>query len=304
MIVLQGARKPVETVGFSPDGRGLVSLCAGIVQVWADITASRPPIDACRCFARSARFTPDGRKLLLGVGAVDLALHDFATGELAEVASAFLIPAFCELTPDGRAAVVAEMLNLGNLVVSGRLTCRLLDDWTSPCWSADIERRPYAPPLFPPGGDRFVLFEGLPDVVPFCYAIRDARTGHLLDEVLSSGRQYHSPVQLVDRTLVAARTGIWAAVFRAEDFSAGPVVELRNDNRKEFTGLAFHPSGRYLAATSNDATVKLYDTATWKMVQAFHWEVGRLRSIAFSPDGMVAAAGGDKGKIVLWDVDL
>jgi WD40 repeat protein len=59
-----------------------------------------------------------------------------------------------------------------------------------------------------------------------------------------------------------------------------------------------------LAATSNDATVKLYDAATWKMVRAFDWDVGRLRSIAFSPDGMLPAAGGDKGKIVVWDVDL
>jgi WD40 repeat protein len=50
--------------------------------------------------------------------------------------------------------------------------------------------------------------------------------------------------------------------------------------------------------------VKLSDTVTWKMVRAFDWDVGRLRSIAFSPDGMLAATGGDKGKIVVWDVDL
>jgi hypothetical protein len=34
---------------------------------------------------------------------------------------------------------------------------------------------------------------------------------------------------------------------------------LSADRRQHFTGLAFHPSGRFLAATSNDATVKLYD---------------------------------------------
>ena len=68
--------------------------------------------------------------------------------------------------------------------------------------------------------------------------------------------------------------------------------------------MAFHPSGRFLATTSNDATVKLYDTSTWRVAQAFDWGVGRLRSIAFSPDGMLAAAGGYKGRIVVWDVDL
>ena len=94
-----------------------------------------------------------------------------------------------------------------------------------------------------------------------------------------------------------------AGVLAADDLGAGPAT-FRNDNRKEFTGLAFHPSGRYLAATSNDATVKLYDTTTWALAQAFNWDIGRLRSVSFSPNGMLAAAGGDKGKIVIWDVDF
>jgi WD40 repeat protein len=81
------------------------------------------------------------------------------------------------------------------------------------------------------------------------------------------------------------------------------VAEIQNA-RPYFTGLAFHPSGRYLAATSNDATVKLYDTSTWKVARAFNWDIGRLRSVAFSPDGMLAAAGGDRGKVVVWDVDF
>ncbi len=50
--------------------------------------------------------------------------------------------------------------------------------------------------------------------------------------------------------------------------------------------------------------MKLYDVSTWKLGQAFDWGIGRVLSVAFSPDGMLAAAGGDKGKIVVWDVDL
>jgi WD40 repeat protein len=76
-----------------------------------------------------------------------------------------------------------------------------------------------------------------------------------------------------------------------------------NDNTRQFTGVAFHPSGRYLAATSNDETVKLYDTATWQLARTFTWKVGRLRSVAFSPDGTRAAVGSDSGKVVVWDVD-
>jgi len=80
--------------------------------------------------------------------------------------------------------------------------------------------------------------------------------------------------------------------------------DVRKDGRKHFTGIAFHPSGKYLAATSNDETVKLYDTATWDVAHTFTWKIGRMRSIAFSPDGALAAAGSDKGQVVVWDVDL
>jgi WD40 repeat protein len=92
-------------------------------------------------------------------------------------------------------------------------------------------------------------------------------------------------------------------VYRTADPSA-PVAAIKNDSRKHFTGAAFHPGGRFLAATSNDHTVKFYDTATWNRAGGFDWEVGRLRSVAFSADGTLAAAGTDKGQIVLWDVDF
>ena len=79
---------------------------------------------------------------------------------------------------------------------------------------------------------------------------------------------------------------------------------LKNDGRQWYTAIAFHPSGRFLAATSNDATVKLYDTDTWQVAKTFTWNIGRLRSVAFSPDGSLAAVGGDSGQIVVWDMDL
>ena len=80
--------------------------------------------------------------------------------------------------------------------------------------------------------------------------------------------------------------------------------QLKGESRQHLTNIAFHPSGRYLAVTSNDTTVKLYDTATWQLAKTFTWNIGRLRSIAFSPDGLLAAAGSDSGKIVVWDVDV
>jgi WD40 repeat protein len=303
MIVLQGApRGRVDVLQFSPDGRLMAAPRGGRVLLWADPTIPGPPTTTLDIHSVwMARFTPDGRKLVLAVSGSDVCVHDLATGELILFPRVLPDRGGFDLSPDGRFLLVLQH-DIG-LRPPGRLLCWPVDDPASLAWSADTTREAYAPPLFLPGGDRFVLFEGSPDYVPFWYVTLDARTGRVLAKVMGLGRQSLNPALSADRTLVAARDGVWAAVFRTDDFGAGPVAELRNDNRKELTGLAFHPSGRYLAATSNDATVKLYDTSTWRMVRAFDWDVGRLRSIAFSPDGALAAAGDDKGKIVVWDVD-
>lgn len=79
---------------------------------------------------------------------------------------------------------------------------------------------------------------------------------------------------------------------------------VRNNSRQHFTSVAFHPSGQYLFATSNDGTVHLFDTRTWRRLSRFSWKIGRLRSLAVSPDGTLAAAGGDRGEVVVWDVDV
>jgi WD40 repeat protein len=106
-----------------------------------------------------------------------------------------------------------------------------------------------------------------------------------------------------DGTRFVVLSGMSLFAYDAADPAARP-VKRTNDTRKHFTGVAFHPSGRYLAATSNDKTVKLYDTTTWEPTKTYTWKVGKLRSIAFSPDGSLAAAGTDTGRAVLWDVDL
>lgn len=159
-------------------------------------------------------------------------------------------------------------------------------------------------------GTRFLVIEGWAGVgtdFGTNFVTRDARTGEVLSvarwDNRNRDRPYESPTASADRQLIATRGAARIAVYQADDFAAKPVL-LKNDGRKHFTALAFHPSGRFLAATSNDATVKLYDTATWEVARTFTWDIGRMRSIAFSPDGTLAAAGSDSGKVVVWDVDV
>jgi WD40 repeat protein len=106
-----------------------------------------------------------------------------------------------------------------------------------------------------------------------------------------------------DSRWIAAACGNVVLVWDSANFKTTPIA-LADSGRLDVTGLAFHPGGNFLAATSNDSMVRLYDTDTWRCVKTFSWDIGRLRSVAFSADGLLAAAGSDSGRVVVWDVEL
>jgi WD40 repeat protein len=51
-----------------------------------------------------------------------------------------------------------------------------------------------------------------------------------------------------------------------------------------------------------DATLRMWDTASGAQRCAFDWQIGKVYTVAIAPDGMRAAAGGERD-IVIWDVD-
>jgi WD40 repeat protein/serine/threonine protein kinase len=70
--------------------------------------------------------------------------------------------------------------------------------------------------------------------------------------------------------------------------------------------VAFHPEGRWLASGgSRDPNVRIWDTATWKVVHTFPHPGNWILSIAFSsPDGKLLAVSGpdSNGRIIsIWD---
>jgi WD40 repeat protein len=162
-------------------------------------------------------------------------------------------------------------------------------------------------PLFLPGDEEFIRLASEGQYrrnQKFYIVTHSAETGYELRRSSPFSTETRHWILSPDGSLLACQVTVWVHIYPLREPFTGPLASLRNDTRAEFTDIAFHPSGRYLAATSNDATVKLYDTTTWEVARAFTWDIGRMRSIAFSPDGMLAAAGSDKGKVVVWDVDL
>lgn len=85
---------------------------------------------------------------------------------------------------------------------------------------------------------------------------------------------------------------------------AGPVVShpgLPSKCRFVFD-LAYHPAGDVLATAHGDARVRWWDVARGTERACYDCGAGGVTAVAFSSDGLLAAAGGSDGQVVVWDV--
>ncbi len=127
-------------------------------------------------------------------------------------------------------------------------------------------------------------------------------TGEVVRHVTSLSEAVPALAVSPDGALLAIAAG--TGLVLCELSTGRRLGEARSQGRKHFTDVAFHPSGRALAASSNHQTVRVFDAASMAELAAFDWEVGPVRRLAFAPDGQRAAAAGKTGRVVIWDVDL
>jgi WD40 repeat protein len=114
---------------------------------------------------------------------------------------------------------------------------------------------------------------------------------------------YAHPTQIAYRPDGAVIAGNFGPVLGVVSVADGKEVASIKTGTKHITGLCFTPDGSKLVTVSNDTKVRVIDTRAWKETTGFEWKIGRLRCMAVAPDGLRMAAGSDRGKVVIWDVD-
>jgi WD40 repeat protein len=297
MLVLDAGRKEaLHSVAFSPDGAALVATSEWRACLWPDIAEPNRRLFALAHFMDGMYFAADGRWLFGG----SLYLHRYDSARLEHTRAepwADSTHLKCAVHPTAPLVLLAQ----SSVAVSEPRVGLWPAGDTRPEAAVWCHPRPvsYFAPMFAPDGETFLRYEfgsggfveyrtadGLPSgtvhgVLPTAFALARAPTG---DTVAARGSNYTELIALAgSRSRLTGR--------------------IRNTSRKHFTGAAFHPNGHLLALTSNDATVKVYDVATRAEVRAFEWKAGRMRSVCFSPDGTLAAAGTDRGQVIVWDAD-
>jgi len=66
------------------------------------------------------------------------------------------------------------------------------------------------------------------------------------------------------------------------------------------TGVAFHPSGRYLVSSSLDATLKIWDLRMGYAIYTLYGHEGATTAVNFSPDGDYLCSGAADSVVMLW----
>ena len=98
---------------------------------------------------------------------------------------------------------------------------------------------------------------------------------------------------------ILASGGYQDNTIMLHDPASGQRVGTLYGNADDIVSLAFSPNGVVLASASNNGTIVLWDTSTWKKLRSFSG--GSV--VAFSPSSQLLVSGTKDGRIIVWDLN-
>jgi WD40 repeat protein len=304
--VLEFENGNINGMLFDPTGQYLALTSshsqAGVIDLrdddpkprWLDIGGTR---------FHMACFSPDGSQLMCAAGHGGLAVYDLKPEAPTQIFHDETYGLSCTSGIDGK-VMAATSDNTGS-----RLRVWNWTDLSKPVIDLEHEiGRWYANPVLLPDLEQYCCVERR-DVVNDTsttrdwLALRNLETNALITDV-KIGQYVTAPVAWCDssKTLFTGQR----SNFRTwRPFAEGaPTTSRRLQSAKGIIqGLAVHPNRPRVLVANNGAHIKIVDTETLEVVTQLRWKIGRIQAIAFSQDGLTAAAYSQSGKLLIWDFD-
>ena len=291
---LEGHKKAVNSVAFSPDGAIIASGAGGgllwpndnTVRLWrvSDGTLLRT-LEGHNKQVTSVAFSPKGVVLASGSRDKTVRLWQFSDGKLLNTLE-WYEEEITSVTFSSDGTIISA--------TSGEIILRM-------CHVSDGALQRKLSGLYGEGvafsPDGATMAAGIGDGIVRTWRVSDGKflrtlKGHKNcvlsvafspdDMILASGSQ--------DRTV------------RLWQFSDGTLLRTLEGHNKRVTSVAFSPDGAILASGSGDHIVRLWRVSDGKLLCKLEGHTKVVNSVAFSPDGKTLASGSDDKTVLLWRV--
>jgi hypothetical protein len=279
---LRGHTGPVHNVQFTPDGRRLVSGSGWpqsdqTVRVWDLDSAQERGRIKTPGGIHSLEIAPDGRWALVGLNTGQVAHLDLETPRLVRTLKVHTAAVGCVL-----------------LAADGKRVLSTSDEGTARLWNLadgkEVGRFPVhskqarGAALLPDGrgfitGDSAGMLQ-----------LWDIPTGREVKQIPMGGPWMIDAIRLSPdgrQVLVSGVPGV-----RLYDLETGEEVRHFQEETEEATQADLSPDGRWLLTGGFDGKVRLWDFATGQLLRVLGSHDGFVFSVAFAPDGRVAASAG------------
>jgi WD40 repeat protein/serine/threonine protein kinase len=328
---LRGHTEAVGAVGFSPDGRRIITGSVDTTaKVWDAATGNEMfTLKGHLHEIDWVAFSPDGQRIVTGSMDTTARIWDAASGQWlltleghrAQVASA-------AFSPDSRRVVTGSWdgtaqiwdATTGNRLVTlqghmGRVHSALFspdgrrivtggDDETARIWDAlsgkeilriKAQSGAVSYAAFSPDGGRIVTGG---DQDPTA-TVWDASTGEKL--AILAGHEVGVGTALFSSDGQRVATAGWDRTARLWSAATGKELLTIKGPGEEVTDVAVSPDGALIVTGSDDRTASVWDTTGQRDVLTFKGHTRSILTVGFSPDGKRVVTGGGSDDAEVWD---
>jgi len=291
---LEGHKKAVNSVAFSPDGAIIASGAGGgllwhndnTVRLWqvSDGTPLRT-LEGHNKQVNSVAFSPDGVVLASGSSDKTVRLWQFSDGKLLNTLE-WYEEEITSVTFLSDGAIISA--------TSGEMTLRM-------CHVLDGALQRKLRNLYGDGvafsPDGATMAAGIGDGIVRLWRVSD---GKFLRTLKGHKNCVLSVAFSPDEVVLAS--GSQDRTVRLWQFSDGTLLRTLEGHNKRVTSVTFSPDGTILASGSGDHIVRMWRVSDGKLLCKLEGHTKVVNSVAFSPDGKTLASGSDDKTVRLWRV--